>query len=648
MQSRFVRLVPVLVASLMGSPLARLAAAQTQAASAGANVYRAAAPAVFLVEVRDDTGAVASIGSAFLVKGGRLVTNAHVVRGGRAFLRTGAARLPLTVEKLDSQNDLAILHADAPLEATELELSASEPAIGSPVYALGNPKGLERSISEGLVSGIREVGDRRLLQISAAISPGSSGGPVVTRDGVVVGVAVGYLDQGQNLNFAVPAAQVMALLDRRATGGESSVGESSVSATLTEARRLLSVEAPDYRDTAASNHYYGAVAAVVRRAASLAHSGDEYLEVATVARAAAMNETVRYAEEAMRRGTRLPDSARVLMLDWWGLEPFALDTMSAAGLQYRRSIADMAIAHLPPRPELYEFRSRVFRRLKMGEKAVADAAMAVKLGENAPLLGWYWTVYHDTMHEFGSSTAESAVFRRMVAAKQAGPLDWADHASHLAASKEWSQAADAYVIAYGLRRAGGATFACKAGNLYYLADSTRLSLAALRSCVDEFATAPSVDTALVRSAHRLIAIQLNLRGVWPEAESHARQALALGEDAWAYNALARALLKQERPREAAAAAEAAIRVSDGANSSMHFTAGLAYVELQEWSRCVSAFKKAAELDPEESSAPYNMGLCLAKQGFFGDAARAMETVLRLDPKRENREDIESMIRRWRQ
>lgn len=132
------------------------------------------------------------------------------------------------------------------------------------------------------------------------------------------------------------------------------------------------------------------------------------------------------------------------------------------------------------------------------------------------------------------------------------------------------------------------------------------------------------------------------------AESHARQALALDPtDQWAANALAEALLALERYTEAAAAAERAIALSDGRHSTMHFNAVSAYFELRDWSRCVRAFQKAAELNPDEANSAYNVALCMARQGYYRDAAHWMEKVLQRYPDHPERLDIQAMIRRWR-
>jgi hypothetical protein len=83
--------------------------------------------------------------------------------------------------------------------------------IGDTVYAVGNPQGLEGTFSQGIISGMREVGKGKLLQLTAPIAPGSSGGPVMNSHGEVIGIAVATFKGGQNLNFAIPSVYLKAL-----------------------------------------------------------------------------------------------------------------------------------------------------------------------------------------------------------------------------------------------------------------------------------------------------------------------------------------------------------------------------------------------------------------------------------------------------
>ena len=156
-----------------------------------------------------------SIGSGFILASGKIVTNLHVIEECRygSVIISGQEQEHkiqgwLNVDKV---NDLAILSVPS-IGSNSLQLStSSNPAIGEKIYAIGSPQGLSGTISEGIISSIRKTTEKTLIQITAPISPGSSGGPVIGNDGKVVGVAVSTLASGQNLNFAIPISKVRAL-----------------------------------------------------------------------------------------------------------------------------------------------------------------------------------------------------------------------------------------------------------------------------------------------------------------------------------------------------------------------------------------------------------------------------------------------------
>ena len=93
-----------------------------------------------------------------------------------------------------------------------LKVIRAFPDVAEGILVVGSPLGLEQTVSEGIVSAVREMPNMvRVLQISASISPGSSGSPVIDMKGKVIGVATFYLVKGQNLNFAVPGKYVLDL-----------------------------------------------------------------------------------------------------------------------------------------------------------------------------------------------------------------------------------------------------------------------------------------------------------------------------------------------------------------------------------------------------------------------------------------------------
>ena len=161
-----------------------------------------------LVSMEDNNSQPLSLGSGFVIDNEVIVTNYHVIeKSNSGFVRLidNQRRYRITgIIEISEKYDIAILKVEG-LLATKLKLGSIQTVeIGDNVFAVGNPRGLEGTFSQGIISGIRSFGSDRLLQITAPISPGSSGGPVLNGNGEVIGVAVASLRDGQNLNFAIP------------------------------------------------------------------------------------------------------------------------------------------------------------------------------------------------------------------------------------------------------------------------------------------------------------------------------------------------------------------------------------------------------------------------------------------------------------
>lgn len=182
-------------------------------------VYENAASSVMVVIAYDEHRQPKALGSAFAVDdGGVMATNFHVIDGASSIEVKRASQESTEsitgVYAVSPEHDLALLKV--PYQVTPLQLAEARPTVGERVVAIGNPRGLESTLSDGIVSGIRQIEESfELYQISAPISPGSSGGPVLNARGNVIGVATGTIRAGQNLNFAVLAPLVVSLNERR-------------------------------------------------------------------------------------------------------------------------------------------------------------------------------------------------------------------------------------------------------------------------------------------------------------------------------------------------------------------------------------------------------------------------------------------------
>lgn len=163
----------------------------------------------------------------FVARNGLIATNVHVIRGAESLQVETLGGDIFDIVYLvtaDSRRDIAILKV--PVEnARSLSLASDEDAaVGATVYVMGNPLGQVGTFSNGLVSAQRSVDGVTLVQITAPISPGSSGGPVMNERGEVIGVTTLMLRGGQNLNYAVPVRYVRPLTlttdePRRYSGG---------------------------------------------------------------------------------------------------------------------------------------------------------------------------------------------------------------------------------------------------------------------------------------------------------------------------------------------------------------------------------------------------------------------------------------------
>lgn len=184
-------------------------------------IFERASPAVVQIVMKGADGLPVSQGSGFLVNGeGLVVTNAHVVRTAGATTAVVLFRDDTThevdqVHAVYPEMDLAVLNVPVS-GAAFLVLSPELPRVGARAYALGNPLGIRHTISDGIISGYQPIdGNHVMLQTTAPISPGSSGGPLLDERARVVGVTTGSMEgEAQNLNFAVPASAIEELLRR--------------------------------------------------------------------------------------------------------------------------------------------------------------------------------------------------------------------------------------------------------------------------------------------------------------------------------------------------------------------------------------------------------------------------------------------------
>jgi S1-C subfamily serine protease len=173
-----------------------------------------AKPAIVEIVTTDAKGTPKTQGTGFFVSpDGLVVTNRHVIEGANSITAVSNTGAMFLFERVVSQPpgaDIAVLKFRA-TDVPFLKLGESTRAVeGQKVIVIGSPTGLMGTVSDGVISAFRE--NRSLIQITAPISHGSSGSPVIDENGQVIGVATVVSAEGQNLNFAIPVETVSAAL----------------------------------------------------------------------------------------------------------------------------------------------------------------------------------------------------------------------------------------------------------------------------------------------------------------------------------------------------------------------------------------------------------------------------------------------------
>ena len=171
-------------------------------------IYEESLPSIVVVIAYDEKNLPLSLGTGFYISSSEVVTNHHVVDGAsRIVLKPIDTADVIEAKDITSYSkglDLAILDVE-PDESKGLNLLAEfKVRVGTPVIAIGNPSGLEGTVSEGIVSALRDVDNYKVIQTTTPMSPGSSGGPLFNLKGEVIAVTTAAMKGGENLNFAVP------------------------------------------------------------------------------------------------------------------------------------------------------------------------------------------------------------------------------------------------------------------------------------------------------------------------------------------------------------------------------------------------------------------------------------------------------------
>jgi tetratricopeptide (TPR) repeat protein len=571
------------------------------------------------------------------------VTNEHVAHAGKIFVDLGSARVPAKIQSVDAYNDLAILTVDVEITAKPLALADSAPSPGDSVFAIGNPEGLDRSISQGVVSATREIDHRELLQITASISHGSSGGPIVNARGQVVGVAVGFLSSGQSLNFSVPAAKVAALLKNGSPKLDLGLFDQIQSLQAQHQEEAYSEE-PDSQWQRTRDE----IKSLLQKALDAAGSDDAVLlRLAKVAR------------DSWEPDIGINTSERLL----------AVKPSSEAHIIFAQFLT-----------QKYTFMKDDAERQKLMSQAEREARLAVNTGRTSS--GEAYSVLANVLEDRGSYKEAQSDFRSAFDAAhkandsalelsstqglvrtadalkqfdEAGHLlegldregnatawSWLSHADVLSRNSMYQLAGNSYRRAAELN--GPYSNWCSAATQYSVASQEDDVLFCARKCITG-GTGEKGSEDFLGEAHREIATVLNSRSVYTEALNNAKESTVLSpNNAFGYDEMAEALIGLRRFDEAVNAAQQAIRLSDGKFGWMHFHLGSAYFSLENWNFAIQSFEKAAELNPQEPASAYNAALCHSKLRHWGDAVRWYREYLKRSPAADDRSQVLETIR----
>ena len=175
-------------------------------------IFRATSPSVYLVVaarsydgLRERKG---SLGSGVAISSDQALTNCHVIEDYDLIaLIDGEELLKAVVSRGHKQSDRCYLRVEGKLRPIAAVRRTQELSVGERVYTIGNPSGLTKTLGEGIISGLRVKNGINLVQTTAQISRGSSGGALVDSRGALVGITTFLLRDAQNLNFAIAAEE---------------------------------------------------------------------------------------------------------------------------------------------------------------------------------------------------------------------------------------------------------------------------------------------------------------------------------------------------------------------------------------------------------------------------------------------------------
>lgn len=200
---------------------------------------------VATIAAYDADGRLTTIGTGFIIEGGSIVTSGNVVRGahyiGSTFTEAFDGEIS-GVGRSDRDSDLALLTTSSAIRSEGLAVSDDRPEVGSEVVVIGSPMGLKNNVTTGILSGVTSRGEVELLEISATVSDGSDGSPVLNSRGEVVGVVSSQFSDGEGLSFAVSAQHLIDMIGSQVPPVKKASGRPSYSIVVSSETTESSAE----------------------------------------------------------------------------------------------------------------------------------------------------------------------------------------------------------------------------------------------------------------------------------------------------------------------------------------------------------------------------------------------------------------------
>ncbi len=180
-----------------------------------AQIYKQYSNSIFYMRVLREDGTLKTVGSGFLIRGGKALTAYHVIDGGKAYeavFDDGAVIKDLKLAKTDKNNDMALIIINAG-KREGLEITATGAEHGQKVFALGYPMKGTKIITEGIINTPKaEINGQSRMLTSAQVASGMSGGPLLDRYGSVAGLISGSLRNMSNIHICVSSDSIKSFI----------------------------------------------------------------------------------------------------------------------------------------------------------------------------------------------------------------------------------------------------------------------------------------------------------------------------------------------------------------------------------------------------------------------------------------------------